>query len=177
VCPTEEVWPPEPAVVALSRGRTHHGSVGAKGRHGFGFVLVLILLGGAAGCVYEYPEPVPSPAAVPDPVRTATAGPEPVPETTKPSSDPRVLEHEARNYAELDRLLRAALRCGATGRSTERLRQYREGAGGRTIHGHRCLRWCFRREGRRRAGASRCPLPADGARAGLHQGHFTGHCA
>lgn len=108
MCPTEEVWPPESAVVAFSRGRTHHGSVGAKGRCGFGFVLVLILLGGVAGCVYEYPEPVHSPAAVPAPVFTETAGPAPVPETTTPYSDPQVLEREARNYVELNRLLRAA---------------------------------------------------------------------
>jgi hypothetical protein len=68
---------------------------------------LLILLGGAAGCVYEYPEPVHSPAAVPASVYTATAGPAPVPETTKPYRDQQVLEREARNYAELDRLLRA----------------------------------------------------------------------
>lgn len=108
MCPAEEVWPPESAVVALSTGRTHHGSVGAKGRRGFGFVLVLILLGGAAGCVYEYAEPVHSPAAVPAPVYTETASPTPVPETTTPYSDPQVLEREARNYVELNRLLQAA---------------------------------------------------------------------
>ena len=81
--------------------------MGAKGRSGPGFILCLLILpGGAAGCVYEYPEPVHS--SVPDPVSTATAGPAPVREPTKPYSDPQVLEHEARNYAELDRLLRAA---------------------------------------------------------------------
>ena len=96
-------------MVVLSRRRTHHGSVGTKGPSGLGFVLYLLILsGGAAGCTYEYPEPVPSPAAVPAPVYTATAGPAPVAETTKPSSDAQVLEHEAQNYVELDRLLRAA---------------------------------------------------------------------
>jgi hypothetical protein len=75
-------------------------------RHTFA-LLLLILTGGTAGCVYEYPEPARTPVAGSEPVYTPTADPALVTGTPKPYSDPRVLELEARNYAALDRLLGA----------------------------------------------------------------------
>jgi hypothetical protein len=66
---------------------------------------LLILLSGTAGCVYEYPDPghaqtsAPEPVHPPPPDRTPAAG------RPKPYTDPQVLEREAKNYAELDRLL------------------------------------------------------------------------
>ncbi|WP_235010577.1 hypothetical protein [Arthrobacter sp. SLBN-112] len=61
-------------------------------------VCLLIALGGAAGCSYEYNEPVRSPAT----------GPAPSAVSAVPYIDPLVLEREVENYAELDRLLGAA---------------------------------------------------------------------
>ncbi|MFE4544262.1 hypothetical protein [Arthrobacter sp. NPDC056727] len=49
-----------------------------------------------------------TPAVGSQPVYTPTADPAPVSGAAKPYSDPRVLEQEARNYAELDRLLGAS---------------------------------------------------------------------
>lgn len=96
-------------MVALCRGLADDGSVGSKSlRHGLGFVLCLLIpLSGTAGCVYEYAESVHTPAAGPEPVYTPTADPAPVAGAPKPYSDPQVLEQEAQNYAELDRLLGA----------------------------------------------------------------------
>jgi hypothetical protein len=49
-----------------------------------------------------------TPTADPEPVRTPTADVAPVTGPSKPYIDPRVLEREAKNYAALDRLLKAA---------------------------------------------------------------------
>jgi hypothetical protein len=57
---------------------------------------LLVTLSGTEGCVYDYPEPMHTPAA----------GPEPETASPRRYSDPQVLEREAKNYAELDRLLR-----------------------------------------------------------------------
>ncbi|VXC19208.1 conserved hypothetical protein [Arthrobacter sp. 9AX] len=81
----------------LNRTGAHHGSVGTKGIcQRLGLALCLLIPPGAtSGCSYDYPEPSPPPAA------------NPVPETASVQvhSDPLVLEREAKNYAELDRLL------------------------------------------------------------------------
>lgn len=83
--------------------------MGAKDkRHRIGFALCLLIpLGGTAGCVYEYPEPVHTPTNGPDPVQTPPADLAPVTGPPKPYTDPRVLEREVKNYAELERLLKA----------------------------------------------------------------------
>jgi hypothetical protein len=79
------------------------------GRHRLAFVLcLLILLGGTAGCVYEYPESLHAPAPTPERAHEPTVGPAPDTGAPKPYSDPRVLKHEAANYARLDRLLGAS---------------------------------------------------------------------
>lgn len=76
--------------------------------HSIGFALCLLIpLSGTAGCVYEYPEPVQTPRTGPEPVHTPTAELGPVTGPPKPYADPQVLEREVKNYAELDRLLRA----------------------------------------------------------------------
>jgi hypothetical protein len=74
--------------------------VGRKDRQpGHAFALCLLsALGGAAGCAYQYNEPVHSPTTT-----TAPAADSPVPYV-----DPLVLEREVQNYAELDRLFKAA---------------------------------------------------------------------
>lgn len=87
----------------------HHGIVGRKdSRHGPAFALCLLgLLCGTAGCVYDYPEPFQS---------TTASGPPPTPTVNRPSqtgtlqpySNPQILEQEAKNYAELYRVLRAS---------------------------------------------------------------------
>jgi hypothetical protein len=78
-------------------------------RHRIGFALCLLVpLSGTAGCVYEYPEPVHTPTAGPEPVHTPTADTAPVTGAQEPYSNPQVLEQEAKNYAELDRLLRTS---------------------------------------------------------------------
>ncbi|MGX9900309.1 hypothetical protein ACW0JT_11050 [Arthrobacter sp. SA17] len=65
-------------------------------RHRFALALCLLIpLSGTAGCVYEYSEPP----------RTPTADPTPVTGAPKPYIDPQELEHEAKNYTDLDRLL------------------------------------------------------------------------
>ncbi len=72
-----------------------------------GFALCLLIpLSGTAGCVYDYPEPVHT--RTPDPMHTPTAGPSIDSRSPQPYSDPQILEQEARNYAELYRLLRAS---------------------------------------------------------------------
>lgn len=98
------------SAVVLNCGLDHHGSVGTKGRwHRTGFALCLLIpLSGTAGCVYEYPQPVHTPTADPGPVHTPTAGPAPVTGPSQPYTDPEVLEREVKNYAVLDRLLKAA---------------------------------------------------------------------
>lgn len=107
--PAREVLPPEMVAVAFCRGRVHDGIVGKKGRRGPGVVLCLLIpIGGAAGCVYEYPEPAHTPAPVPEPASTPSAGPAPPAGTTQPYGDPRVLGWEARNYAALQRQLGVA---------------------------------------------------------------------
>lgn len=84
--------------------------LGTKGRrHRLVVALCLLIpLGGTAGCAYEYPEPERTPAAGSGPADTPTADPAPAAGAAKPYSDPRVLAREARNYAELDRLLKPA---------------------------------------------------------------------
>lgn len=96
-------------MLALYRAPAHHGSVGSKGRgYGLGFVMCLLIpLSGTAGCAYEYPEPLYTPAAGPGSVYTPTVHPAPVTRAPEPYSDPQVLAQEAQNYAELDRLLGA----------------------------------------------------------------------
>ena len=97
-------------VVVLHCGLAHHGNVGTKDkRHRIGFSLCLLIpLSGTAGCAYEYPEPVRTPTVGPEPVHTPTADLAPVTGAPKPYSDLHVLEQEAKNYAELDRLLRTS---------------------------------------------------------------------
>jgi hypothetical protein len=68
---------------------------------------LLILLGGTAGCVYEYPEPSHAPAPAPEQVHQPTVEPAPDTGARKPYSDSHVLEQEAVNYARLDRILGA----------------------------------------------------------------------
>ncbi len=84
--------------------------MGAKDkRHRIGFALCLLIpLNGTTGCVYEYPEPVQTATADSEPAHTATADLAPATGPPKPYSDPQVLEREVKNYAELDRLLKAA---------------------------------------------------------------------
>jgi hypothetical protein len=95
------------AAVVLNCGLAHHGNVGTKNRrHRLAFALCLLIpLTGTAGCVYEYPEPERASTAGSGPVYTPTADPAPATGAPKPYSDPQVLAREAKNYAELDRLL------------------------------------------------------------------------
>lgn len=58
---------------------------------------LLIPLAGMAGCSYDYPEP--------EPVHTTTADPAPATPSLRPYNNMQVLEQEAENYAELERLL------------------------------------------------------------------------
>ncbi|WP_458781887.1 hypothetical protein [Arthrobacter sp. D3-16] len=62
---------------------------------------LLVALGAMAGCAYAYPEP--------EPVITTTAAPAPAPApatmSLRPYSNAQILEQEADNYAELERLL------------------------------------------------------------------------
>lgn len=97
------------SAVVLNCGLDHHGGVGTKGkRHRIGFALCLLIpLSGTAGCVYEYPEPVHTPTTGPEPVHTPTADVAPVTGPPEPYADPQVLERTVKNYAELDRLLKA----------------------------------------------------------------------
>ncbi|WP_246084558.1 hypothetical protein [Pseudarthrobacter phenanthrenivorans] len=68
-------------------------------RHRLVFCLCLMVpVAGTTGCSYDYPEPVDTPTAVPSP---ATA-------SLQPYDNTPVLEREAENYAELERLLRAS---------------------------------------------------------------------
>lgn len=85
------------------------GSVGRKNsRHGTALAVCLLGLPcGIAGCVYDYPEPLQSTTA-PGPPPTPTAGRPSHTGTLQPYSDPQILEQEAKNYAELYRLLRAS---------------------------------------------------------------------
>jgi hypothetical protein len=77
-------------------------------RHRIGLALCLLIpLCGTAGCVYDYPEPVHTLTTDPEPVHTHTPAPAPVARPPKPYTDPRVLAREVKNYAELDRLLKA----------------------------------------------------------------------
>ncbi|MDQ0732345.1 hypothetical protein QFZ57_003139 [Arthrobacter sp. B1I2] len=75
------------------------GRVGRTGRcHRHVWALCMLLSsGGSAGCSYEYPEPVNTPAFDPAPLS----------ESPQAYVDPLVLEREVKNYAELDRILRA----------------------------------------------------------------------
>jgi hypothetical protein len=68
---------------------------------------LLIPLSATAGCVYEYSEPERAQTNAPNPVHTPTVAPGSVTGAPKPYSDPQVLEQEAKNYAQLDRLLGA----------------------------------------------------------------------
>lgn len=75
---------------------------GLRGRHVPALSLTVALCG-TAGCSYDYPEPLPPPATGPAQGRESPApGTSPAPYT-----DPQVLEREVRNYAQLDRLLKA----------------------------------------------------------------------
>ncbi len=95
-------------MVVLNCVRAHHGRVGTKDRwHRPAFALCLLIpLGGTAGCSYDYPEPVQTTASS-GTVRTPAASPSPGSRSSQPYSDPQILEQEAKNYAELYRLLRA----------------------------------------------------------------------
>jgi hypothetical protein len=64
---------------------------------------LLIPVSGTAGCAYEYSEPVHTPVPAYEQGRMPTAGPTST--APKPYNDRRILELEARNYAQLDRLL------------------------------------------------------------------------
>ncbi len=83
--------------------------MGTKDRSRLAVALCLLIpLGGTAGCAYEDPEPPPAAAGATGAAGTAgtlTAGAEPVAGAQKAYNDPQVLETEAANYAELDRLL------------------------------------------------------------------------
>lgn len=98
---------PDRHVVVLNCWFAHHGNVGTKDRrHRIGFALCLLIpLNGTAGCVYDYPEPVHETS---NPVHTPTADPSIGSRSPKPYSNLRILEQEARNYAELYRLLRTS---------------------------------------------------------------------
>lgn len=91
------IWPAPPA---------HDGVVATKGlwrRLG----LALCLLGPAfvaAGCAYDYPEPVRTPST--SPVQTPEAPPSGA-ASPQPYNDPQILGREAGNYARLYELLRA----------------------------------------------------------------------
>ncbi|MDQ0923766.1 hypothetical protein QF038_002274 [Pseudarthrobacter sp. W1I19] len=79
------------------------------GRHRLAFALCLLIpLGGTAGCVYEYPDSLPAQAPAQGRVHEPTVEPAPDMGSPKPYSDPQVLEQEAVNYAQLDRLLAAS---------------------------------------------------------------------
>ncbi|WP_181762629.1 hypothetical protein [Pseudarthrobacter sp. B4EP4b] len=79
------------------------------GRHMLAFaVCLLIPLGGTAGCTYEYPEPSQTQASDAERVHEPTVEPASDTGAPKPYSDPHVLEQEAVNYAQLDRLLGAS---------------------------------------------------------------------
>ncbi|MCA4131700.1 hypothetical protein [Arthrobacter sp. M4] len=67
---------------------------------------LLIPLTGTAGCVYEYPEPVRAPTTGSEPVETPAAAGQTA-GFPKPYGDPHILEQEARNYKQLDNLLKA----------------------------------------------------------------------
>jgi hypothetical protein len=84
----------------LNRVPAHHGSVGTKGwRYRNAFALCLLIpFSGTAGCAYDYPEPA----------HTSTADPDSAAPSPRPYSNLQVLEQEARNYAELDRILGAS---------------------------------------------------------------------
>ncbi len=70
-------------------------------RHLLAFTLCLLIpCGGMTGCSYDYPEP--------EPVHTRTADPAPAPASLQPYNNTQVLEQEAENYAELERLLRTS---------------------------------------------------------------------
>lgn len=86
--------------VASDRTDPHHGSVATKDmRHRLAFALCLIIPpAGMTGCSYDYPEPVDTQAAVPVPATVSL----------QPYNNTQVLEQEAANYAELERLLRAS---------------------------------------------------------------------
>lgn len=96
-------------VVVFNCRLAHHGNVGTKEKlHRLSFALFLLIpLGGTAGCVYEYSEPERTPPAGPETVHSPTAESAPVIGSPKAYGDPHVLEREAKNYAELDRLLEA----------------------------------------------------------------------
>ncbi|MFF2243388.1 hypothetical protein ACFVTM_04315 [Arthrobacter sp. NPDC058130] len=82
--------------------------MGTKDRHLLTFALCLLIpLIGTAGCAYEYSESARTPTAGSGPVYTPTADPVPATGAPKPYSNPQVLAREAKNYAELDRLLGA----------------------------------------------------------------------
>ena len=77
-------------------------------RRRIGFALCLLIpLSGTAGCVYEYPEPVHPPTTDPEPAHRPPPDPRPVAGPPKPHADPQLLEREVKNYAELNRLLKA----------------------------------------------------------------------
>jgi hypothetical protein len=84
----------------LNRVPAHDGTVETKGRrYRLAFALCLLIpLCGTAGCVYDYPEPA----------NTSAADPEPAAPSPRPYSNLPVLEQEAKNYAELDRILKAS---------------------------------------------------------------------
>ncbi|MGF9646367.1 hypothetical protein AAIH32_00200 [Pseudarthrobacter oxydans] len=68
-------------------------------RHPVALALCLLIpLGGMTGCSYDYPEP--------EPVNTPTADPAPATTSLPRYKSGQVLKQEARNYAELERLLR-----------------------------------------------------------------------
>ncbi|MDQ0849357.1 hypothetical protein QFZ65_001295 [Arthrobacter sp. B3I9] len=72
-------------------------------RHLLAVALCLLLpLGGMTGCAYDDPEPEPVPEYTP------TADPAPVTASHQPYNNTQVLEQEAENYAELERLLGAS---------------------------------------------------------------------
>ena len=69
---------------------------GLRNRHVPALSLTVALCG-TAGCSYDYPEPLHPPVTGPAQGRESPA----------PYTDPQVLEREVKNYAQLDRLLKA----------------------------------------------------------------------
>ena len=70
-------------------------------RHLLALALCLLIpVGGITACSYDYPEP--------EPVHTPTAEPVPARPSLQPYNNTQVLEQEAENYAELERLLRTS---------------------------------------------------------------------
>jgi hypothetical protein len=157
----------------LNRVPAHDGTVETKGRrYRLAFALCLLIpLCGTAGCVYDYPEPA----------NTSAADPEPAAPSPRPYSNLPVLEQEAKNYAELDRILKASREPILlideghwTARSGGLARQRRTRRPGCTRPLRPVLVLPVR--GSPSATNIQAPLSAGRDRPESHRGHAAGHC-